>query len=115
MSSGLGFLRSGYRQSKASSATGPVFAVLQGNGANVTRSEALRLFHEGLDRVIPRAEALGVQLLIEPEPDLLMERTSEIKPFVAEIQAASVGINFDIGHFYCAGEDPAAAFEELFP
>ena len=68
-----------------------------------------------LDRVIPRAEALGVQLLIEPEPDLLMERTSEIKPFVAEIQAPSVGINFDIGHFYCAGEDPAAAFEELFP
>ena len=83
--------------------------------ANITRSEALKLFHEGLDRVIPRAEALGVQLLIEPEPDLLMERTSEIKPFVAEIQAPSVGINFDIGHFYCAGEDPAAAFEELFP
>jgi sugar phosphate isomerase/epimerase len=26
-----------------------------------------------------------------------------------------VGINFDIGHFFCAGEDPTAAFEELFP
>jgi len=25
-----------------------------------------------------------------------------------------VGLNFDIGHFYCAGEDPAAAFETLF-
>lgn len=83
--------------------------------ANVTRTEALRLFHEGMDRVIPKAEALGVQLLIEPEPDLLMERTAEIKPFVAEIQAPAVGINFDIGHFFCAGEDPAAAFEELFP
>ena len=82
--------------------------------ANMTRREALQLFHAGLDTVIPRAEALGVRLLIEPEPDLLMERTSEIKPFVDEIQAASVGINFDIGHFFCAGEDPAAAFEELF-
>jgi sugar phosphate isomerase/epimerase len=33
---------------------------------------------------------------------------------VAEIQASIVGINFDIGHFFCAGEDPAVAFEELF-
>jgi sugar phosphate isomerase/epimerase len=81
---------------------------------NVTRREALRLFHQGMDQVIPKAEELGVQLLIEPEPNLLMERTAEIKPFVAEIQSPVVGINFDIGHFFCAGEDPAAAFEELF-
>ena len=80
----------------------------------MTRKEALSLFHNGLDRVIPRAEALGVQLLIEPEPDLLMERVSEIKPFVREIRCDAVGINFDIGHFFCAGEDPAGAFEELF-
>ncbi|MGA6924471.1 MAG: sugar phosphate isomerase/epimerase family protein [Desulfosarcina sp.] len=79
------------------------------------RQEALRLFHIGLDQVMPRAEELGVQLLIEPEPNLLMERTAEIKPFVDAIQAPAVGINFDIGHFFCAGEDPAAAFEELFP
>lgn len=82
---------------------------------NMTRKEALHLFHQGVDQVIPKAEELGVRLLIEPEPDLLMERTAEIKPFVSEIQAPSVGINFDIGHFFCAGEDPAAAFEELFP
>jgi sugar phosphate isomerase/epimerase len=83
--------------------------------AGMTRQEALRLFHAGMDQVIPKAEELGVQLLIEPEPNLLMERTAEIKPFVAEIQAPAVGINFDIGHFFCAGEDPAAAFEELSP
>ncbi|BBO82826.1 AP endonuclease [Desulfosarcina ovata subsp. sediminis] len=83
--------------------------------AGMTRQEALRLFHAGMDQVIPKAEELGVRLLIEPEPDLLMERTAEIKPFVAEIQAPIVGINFDIGHFFCAGEDPAPAFEELFP
>lgn len=82
---------------------------------NMTRREALRWFHQGMEQVIPKAEQLGVRLLIEPEPNLLMERTSEIKPFVADLQAAAVGINFDIGHFFCAGEDPAAAFEELFP
>ncbi len=81
---------------------------------SLTRKEALNLFHKGLDQVIPRAEELGVQLLIEPEPDLLMERCSEIKPFVKEIQCDAVGINFDIGHFYCAGEDPAVALHELF-
>jgi sugar phosphate isomerase/epimerase len=80
----------------------------------MTRSEALALFHKGLDQVIPKAEALGVRVLIEPEPDLLMERTAEIKPFVREIRCDAVGINFDIGHFFCAGEDPAAALEELF-
>ena len=68
-----------------------------------------------MDQVIPKAQDLGVQLLIEPEPNLLMERTAEIKPFVSEIQAPAVGINFDIGYFYCAGEDPAATFEELYP
>jgi sugar phosphate isomerase/epimerase len=78
------------------------------------RKQALGLFHQGLDQVLPRAEELGVQLLIEPEPDLLMERTAEIKPFVREIGSASVGINFDIGHFFCAGEDPVVALEELF-
>ena len=81
---------------------------------NMRRSEALHLFHLGLDQVIPKAQELGIQLLIEPEPDLLMERTSEIKPFVEEIKASSVGINFDIGHFFCAGEDPARAFDTLF-
>jgi len=79
----------------------------------MSRKEALTLFHQGLDQVIPEAEALGVRLLIEPEPDLLMERTSEIEPFVKEIQAEAVGINFDIGHFFCAGERPEEAMERL--
>lgn len=82
--------------------------------AGLSRSEALARFHEGLDRVIPTAEALGVRVLIEPEPDLLIERTAEFLPFIREIRSRMVGLNFDIGHFYCAGEDPAAAFETLF-
>ena len=79
-----------------------------------TRKEALSLFHQGLDQVIPLAEALGVKLLVEPEPDLLIERTGEFKEFIKDVRSPAVGLNFDIGHFFCAGEDPAAAFEELF-
>jgi sugar phosphate isomerase/epimerase len=79
-----------------------------------SRQKALALFHEGLDRVMPTAEALGVRLLIEPEPNLLLERTSEFLPFIREIRSPAVGLNFDVGHFFCAGEDPAAAFETLF-
>ena len=76
-------------------------------------SEGMGLFYKGLEAVIPKAEQLGVKLLVEPEPDLMIERTSEFQDFIRDIQSSVVGINFDIGHFYCAGEDPALAFETL--
>lgn len=79
------------------------------------RKRAAALFHEGLERVIPLAEQLDVKLLIEPEPDLLIERTSEFLPFIKEVRSEAVGLNFDIGHFFCVGEDPGEAFEELYP
>jgi len=80
----------------------------------VGRHEANKLFREGLERLIPQAEVLNIRMLIEPEPDLLIENTSQFKSFMKEISSPIVGLNFDVGHFYCVGEDPAAAFEELF-
>jgi sugar phosphate isomerase/epimerase len=80
----------------------------------MTRQEAFRLFFDGLEQVLPTAEELSIKVLVEPEPDLLMEKTSEFKPFIKEMQSPMIGLNFDIGHFYCAGEDPAVALEELF-
>ena len=82
---------------------------------NMDRKEAFRLFYGGLDQVIPTAESLKIHLLIEPEPNLLIERTSEFQEFMNNIQSPWVGLNFDIGHFFCAGENPADAFESLFP
>jgi sugar phosphate isomerase/epimerase len=76
--------------------------------------EAMALFHDGLAKVIPTAEALGVKLLVEPEPGLMIETTSEFLEFIKGVHSPAVGINFDIGHFYCAGEDPALAFYTLF-
>lgn len=72
------------------------------------------LFREGLEQVIPDAESLGIKLLIEPEPELFIENSDEYKRFIKDFQSPAVGLNFDIGHFYCVGEDPAAAFEDLF-
>ena len=80
----------------------------------ISRDAAMSLFHQGLEQVIPLAEQLEVKILVEPEPDLLMENTPEFKSFVRDVRSSAVGLNFDIGHFFCAGEDPSTAFEVLF-
>lgn len=80
----------------------------------MSEDEAIRLFHQGLDQVMPLAESLSVKLLIEPEPDLLMENSAQFKAFIRDIRSDAVGLNFDIGHFFCAGEEPHATFEDLF-
>jgi sugar phosphate isomerase/epimerase len=82
--------------------------------AGIPRPEAERRFYAGLDQVIPLAEELGVKLLVEPEPGLMIETTPQFQTFMKEIRSRAVGINFDIGHFFCAGEEPQAAFEVLF-
>lgn len=81
---------------------------------NMSRKAAMSLFYKGLEQVIPLAEELGVNILVEPEPDLLMENSAEFKSFIKDVRSPMVGLNFDIGHFFCAGEDPSAAFEDLF-
>jgi sugar phosphate isomerase/epimerase len=86
-----------------------------GRSGLLPEKEALALFRRGLEEVIPTAENLGVKLLIEPEPLLLMENSRQFESFMRELPSPVVGCNFDIGHFFCAGEDPAEAFERLFP
>ena len=79
-----------------------------------SRQQAMKLFHQGLERVVVTAEALGVMVLVEPEPDLMIETTAQCKEFIQEVKSEAIGINFDIGHFFCVGDDPRQAFEELF-
>ena len=80
----------------------------------ISREKAMTLFHRGLERVAPLAQELDIKILVEPEPDLLMENTREFKEFIVDVKSPAIGVNFDIGHFFCAGEDPSEAFEELF-
>lgn len=69
-------------------------------------SEAADIFYEELMPCVDLAEELNVGLLIEPEPELLIERFDEYLQFVERIDSSQVGLNFDIGHAYCVGEDP---------
>ena len=80
----------------------------------ISRKEAMALFHRGMERVIPLAEELDIKILVEPEPDLMIETTEEFKSFIKDVKSKIVGINFDIGHFYCAGEEPQRSFETLY-
>jgi sugar phosphate isomerase/epimerase len=75
---------------------------------------SLSLFRQGLEKVLPKAEALGVSILIEPEPDLLIENSQQMSSFLKEIASRNLGVNFDVGHFFCVGEAPEDAFETLF-
>lgn len=77
------------------------------------RDESLRLFREELMPCVEMAESLGVGLLIEPEPDLLIERFDEYLQFMDNIDSALVGLNFDVGHAYCVGEDPQDWVERM--
>lgn len=74
---------------------------------------ALKLFVEELKPVIAHAEKEGVELLVEPEPDLLIEKAEQFEEFMKHIDSPMVGLNFDIGHFYCVGDDPAPTVHRL--
>jgi sugar phosphate isomerase/epimerase len=74
---------------------------------------ALKLFVEELKPVIAHAEKVGVLLLIEPEPGLLIETAEQFEEFMKHIDSPAVGLNFDIGHAYCVGDEPAPTIRRL--
>jgi sugar phosphate isomerase/epimerase len=78
-----------------------------------SREWGLETFARGLREVLPTARDLGVDLLVEPEPDLLVETTEEFLAFADRVDSAALGCNFDAGHLFCVEEDPAAAVERL--
>jgi len=67
---------------------------------------AARIFYDELMPCIELAESLSMPLLIEPEPGLLIERFDQYLEFVDRIDSPMIGLNFDVGHAYCVGEDP---------
>ncbi len=77
--------------------------------------DSLKLFVEMLKPVLDHAEKEGVLLLVEPEPDLLIETADQYLEFAGHIQSPALGLNFDIGHFYCVKDDPAATVRKLAP
>lgn len=72
-----------------------------------------RLFSSGVMAAAEVAEQEGVKLLIEPEPNLLLENSSQFRQFMKIVHSDYVKLNFDMGHFFCVGEDPARLVHEL--
>jgi sugar phosphate isomerase/epimerase len=82
-------------------------------GPGESWAAALRLFVEGLKPVAEHAEKESVLLLVEPEPGLLIETADQFLELMKHLDSPAVGLNFDIGHFYCVGEEPAPAVRRL--
>ena len=80
-----------------------------------SREWALDTFVESLEEVLPVAEEVGVDLHVEPEPDLLIETTEQFLELVDRVDHPRIRCNFDAGHLFCVGEDPTEALETLGP
>ena len=78
-----------------------------GGPSNGSSKEELDLFEKGVREILPIAEECQVKFLIEPEPGLLIEKSDQFRDFISRFDSDFVGLNFDVGHFFCVGEDPA--------
>jgi sugar phosphate isomerase/epimerase len=67
---------------------------------------AAEVFYEEFMPCVELAEQLEVFLLIEPEPGLMIETFEQYEEFVARVDSPWVGLNFDIGHAFCVGQEP---------
>jgi sugar phosphate isomerase/epimerase len=77
------------------------------------RALAMEMFMEGLSRAVSHAEERGIRVLIEPEPNLMIETSDQFLDFAEKFGSSRIGLNFDIGHAYCVGENPVEKVIEL--
>ncbi|PFJ16908.1 xylose isomerase [Bacillus cereus] len=82
---------------------------------NVEREWANKVFISAMEELADHAEKSGVTILVEPEPDLLIETSDQFIEFKKAVPSRAIALNFDIGHFFCVGEDPVALVYKLLP
>jgi sugar phosphate isomerase/epimerase len=73
------------------------------------------IFYDELMPCVEMAEKLEVHLLIEPEPGLLIETFEQYLEFAGRIDSPWVGLNFDVGHAFCMGQDPEQWIARMAP
>jgi sugar phosphate isomerase/epimerase len=97
--------------SSSSSSSSPISSQQQPRD----RDRLEEIFLDGLARVAQIAEEEDIKVLIEPEPGLLIENSSQFKKLMTKkiLNSKYIRLNFDIGHFYCVNEDPAKVTLEL--
>jgi sugar phosphate isomerase/epimerase len=83
------------------------------NNHALGENELLKIFENGIHEILATAERENVTVLIEPEPGLLIENSQQFIRFIKNFDSKYIGLNFDIGHFFCVGEDPAQVTYKL--
>jgi sugar phosphate isomerase/epimerase len=86
-----------------------------GPQGSISRETALNRYELGLRECLPLAEELGVILLIEPEPGLLIQHSHECVEFLRRMSHPNLKMNCDLGHFFCVEEDPAEVIRACAP
>ena len=71
-----------------------------------TWRDAADVFYEEIMPCVEYAEQQGVDLLIEPEPGLLVETFEQYLEFSGRVNSPALGLNFDIGHAFCVRQEP---------
>ncbi len=79
----------------------------------LTKEKSLKVFEHGINQVLKTAEETNVSVLVEPEPGLLIENSEQFVDFIKNFETESIGLNLDIGHFFCVGEDPSQVIHKL--
>jgi len=80
-----------------------------GEPAHVLRERLL----EGLEQAARAADLAGVDLAFEPEPGQFVETTAAVRDILETVDHPRLGANVDVGHAWCAGDDPAEAIRTL--
>jgi sugar phosphate isomerase/epimerase len=78
----------------------------------LTVGEALDRYEAGLRACLPLAQRLGIILMVEPEPGLVIQHSWECVEFLKRFNHPNLRMNCDLGHFYCVEEDPATVVRE---
>ena len=91
--------------------TEPGGPVADPSGTNKSVLENIFLQNVMAAEKLARSE--GVKILIEPEPGLLIENSTQFLNFIKDIPSEYVGLNFDIGHFFSVREDPESLIYKL--
>jgi len=73
------------------------------------------MFYDELMPCVELAEELGVHLLIEPEPGLLIERFEQYLDLAGRVDSPWLGLNFDVGHAFCVGQEPEGWIARMAP
>jgi sugar phosphate isomerase/epimerase len=80
-----------------------------------SRRAAADIFYDEIMPCVELAEDLEVFLLIEPEPGLMIETFEQYLEFADRLDSPWVGLNFDIGHAFCVGQNPQDWIARMAP